>query len=122
MGGRPRPARASTGPGGLGAEAAGSPDRTGTCAAGRGAFMLVPVSDYARVKNLVSGIEQTAADGLDRAFERLHAAAQTSGEHGVLAVSVGGGQGRPRRTPGSSSPPEGVRTSVGEALGRARSV
>ena len=52
--------------------------------------MLVPVSGYARVKNLVSGIEQTAADGLDHAFECLHAAIQTSGEHGVLAVSVAG--------------------------------
>lgn len=35
--------------------------------------MLMPVSEYARVRNLVSGIEQTAPDSLDRAFERLHA-------------------------------------------------
>jgi hypothetical protein len=59
--------------------------------------MLMPVSGYARVKNLVSDIEQTAPDGMDRAFGRLHAAVQTSGEHGVLAVSVGGGQGDPPR-------------------------
>jgi len=59
--------------------------------------MLMPVSEYARVKNLVSGIEQTAPDSLDRAFERVHAAVQTSGEHGTLAVSVGGGQGDPPR-------------------------